>query len=267
MSQCNQPLILNYNDVISRLHDYMLSGQRLSQHTRKLGYFKSSENNPTPYKSNTNTNTNTNTNISTLVSDNKDRFFSPKENDSLFWCFFILRKGFGSYEYPGTTSYVNEKSLKFKYIDFLRENKQILKIHKIRNLSDHVEDELANKERIGMKTFVALCATANINVLFIHKRKCFEMIVNESDKINIVHQRDGPKKHFVIENDCSSEQLTKYRTDYFTWESVDKPIKAISSYKVSELLELCKQMELDKTNDLTRQNKKDLYEMLLLSLS
>ena len=45
---------------------------------------------------------------------------------------------------------------KFKYIDIVRKEKDILKINKIRPLSE-VEDDLANKNKISLKTFIALC--------------------------------------------------------------------------------------------------------------
>ena len=153
----------------------------------------------------------------------------------------------------------------------LRECKQQLKIKKIKNLKEDVEDELANKERIGMKTFIALCVASNINILFIHKRKCFEYIFDEQGDapIHVVHQLDTPTLRYNYETIVSKEQIEKYRTEYFKWESVDKPLKAISSYKLEELQELCKKLALDVCNDkdsFKNKTKKDLYETIIMNI-
>jgi hypothetical protein len=201
-----------------------------------------------------------------------DKFFYPEQKDSLYWCYFIIKNGFAKYEYPNVTSFVNEKIDKFKSIELLRINKQQLKLKKIKNLKEDVEDELANKERIGMKTFIALCVADNINILFIHKRKCFEIIFDEQDDapIHVVHQIDSPTLHYSYETIVSKDQIKKYRTEYFKWESVDKPLKAISSYKSEELVDLCKKLDISAValdnSSLKKKTKKDLYELLIMNI-
>jgi len=193
-------------------------------------------------------------------------FFIPKEVDGLFWCFYVISRGFAAYEYPGATSFANEKAEKFKLIEKLRTTKQALKCKKIKNVKEDVEDELANKSKIGMKTFIALCIAENINVLFINKRKCFELVFDEDAAFHVVHKYDNPEK-YCYEMNCSPDDLKKYRTTFFNWESMDKPIKAMSSYKTDELLELCKRLGLDeKVDNLNKKTKKDLYELLICNL-
>lgn len=200
-----------------------------------------------------------------LVPVKENPFFYPRQKDSLFWCFFIIKNGFSAYEYPGTTTFVREKELKFEYIDTLRASKQMLKTKKIKNLREDVEDELANKERIGMKTFIALCVASNINVLFIHKRKCFELIFDEEEPIYIVHQKEINKHtKYSLQTDASKDIIQNYRDTYFQWESVDKPLKAPSAYKVEDLHILCKKMDI--TINGKKKTKKELYDLLLLAI-
>jgi hypothetical protein len=133
-----------------------------------------------------------------------------------------------------------------------------------------VEDELANKERIGMKTFIALCVADNINILFIHKRKCFEIIFDEQSPTYVVHcsnNADSSAYKYCYQQNVTKEQLEIYRTQYFNWESFDKPLKAMSSYKLDELTELAKKLGLSENGcDLSKKTKKDLYEMLVMNL-
>jgi hypothetical protein len=61
--------------------------------------------------------------------------------------------------------------------------------------------------------------------------------------------------------------MKKYREEYFNWESVEKPLKAISSYKVEDLVLLCQKLGLaDKGVDLSKKKKKDLYELAIMTL-
>ncbi len=57
----------------------------------------------------------------------------------------MLYEGVEKYEMPGVRSFVNEKNLKFNYIEKIREQKVALKTYKIRNITEHVEDELGKQ--------------------------------------------------------------------------------------------------------------------------
>jgi hypothetical protein len=257
----------DYNHVLDKLQDYMLNGKTLA----RTFYQKFSDEETKsslkceiqkPGKS-----WNGNGNIKEKAKlKEPERFFYPNEKDQLFWCFYIIQNGFEKYEHPGITTFVNEKAEKFKCIEHMRMNKQQLKVKKIKNIKEDVEDELANKQTIGMKTFIALCIANNINIMYIHKRKCFELVFDEQMPTYVVHcinNNDSSAYKYCHEQNVTKEQLDKYRTDYFNWESVDKPLKAMSSYKLDELVELCKRMELP---ELSNKNKKNLYEQLLMNI-
>jgi len=207
-----------------------------------------------------------------LFERKKETIYKPKQKDSLFWCFYILKNGFSNYEMEINNQYfVVEKNEKFKYIDLLRKNKDILKIHKIKPLSQ-LEDELANKDRISPKTFFALCVIENINVLLVDKRKVYELLCTDIDTsrpINIVHRHNEKYEHF-IELDVSEETINKYRETYYKLTSFDTTLKSIGSYKLEELIDLCKKLNINiedyKNNSLSKKKmtKKDIYELLVM---
>ena len=70
-------------------------------------------------------------------------------------CFYIIVNGFSKYEFEPTT-YIKEKNEKIRYIEMVRNNKKILKEQKIKPISD-IEDYLANKEQLNIKTFFLTC--------------------------------------------------------------------------------------------------------------
>jgi len=272
---------LNYNHV---LQDYMLTGKCLIKSTknklRELSSEKKQKNNlnfivaePVTEKVIT-TSAIVSTSTSANEKMNESILFYPEEKDALFWCYFILKNGLSAYEYPNATSFVNEKTEKFKCVQLLRDNKSALKTNKIKNLKEDVEDDLANKERIGMKTFIALCIVSKINVLYIHNRKCFELIHDENEPIHLVQCNSKPYLKYWGQLNIDKVQVECYKNKFFKWESVDKPLKAIGSYKSEELLDLCIRLVFgddSTTNAMNKQNlkkktKKELYELLIQNL-
>lgn len=255
------PTTTNYNDVINDLQDYMLYGKLLVQ-SLKTRHSKTNA----KHKIMTTNEYSFELEKEKLMKKEKERFFYPSQKDQLYWCFFIMKNGFTAYEYPNVSSFVNEKTEKIKCVTMLRENKQQLKGKKIKNIKEHVENELVNCSTITMKTFIALCIVANINVLYIQKRKCFELIFDEDSPIHVVHDMLNDK--YCYEPDASKEQIDHYRKTMFKWESIEKPLKAVGSYTSDELVELSKQLGLEtmKSGENKKKTKNELYEQIVLSV-
>jgi len=198
----------------------------------------------------------------------KETMYRPRQKDSLFWCFYILKYGFSNYEMEINNQYfVVEKNQKFKYIELLRKNKDLLKLHKIKPLTQ-LEDDLANKDKISPKTFFALCVLENINVLLVDKRKVYELLINDSP-MNIVHRNNETYYH-SIELDVTEEMCNKYRETYYKLTNFDTTLKGIGSYKLQELTELCEKLNInieDHKHKTLKQKmtKKDIYELLVMN--
>lgn len=199
-----------------------------------------------------------------------ETIYKPKQKDSLFWCFYILKHGYFNYEMEINGQYFTvEKTEKFKYIEMLRKNKDVLKIHKIKPFTE-LEDDLANKEKISVKTFFALCILENINILLVDKRKIFELTcidIDEQHPVNIVHRNKQNYEHH-IELNVTESILQNYRDNYHKINTFDDSIKSIGSYKLNELIELCKKLDININNKNSETKKKlckkDIYELLVL---
>lgn len=194
--------------------------------------------------------------------------YKPKQKDSLFWCFYILKYGYSNYEMDIYNQYfVIEKKIKFKYIELLRQNKELLKIHKIKPFTE-LEDDLANKDKISVKTFFALCILENINIMLVDKRKIFELTCIDIDSdhpVNIIHRNRKNYEHY-IEINVTDDILNNYRNNYYN-SNLDEKLKSIGSYKLSELNELCKKLDINinvKEGE-KKKTKKDIYELLVLN--
>ena len=160
--------------------------------------------------------------------------------------------------------------------------KELFKIHKIKPFT-LLEDDLANQERISIKTFFALCIIENINILLIDKRKVYEIIMSDDPKIHVVHRNSVSYEHH-IELDVTPIMVQQYRDTYYTMSSFDATLKSMGSYKLDELTDLCKKLNITidsngkSSNEQTSNEKsinekpnkkkigkKDIYELLVLN--
>ena len=269
--------------IIDVLQDYMFTAKNLIRYTKHII--------PNSKQIKTKSNSNLqNKYIKKELKENKittkqlklpcEKIYKPKQKDSLFWCFYILKHGYSNYEMEINNQYfVIEKKEKFYYIDMLRNNKNILKIHKIKPFTE-LEDDLANKDKISIKTFFALCILENINVLLVDKRKIYEIIcfdVNETHPINIIHRNSFNFEHH-IELNVNDNMINNYRENYYKMSNFDLTLKAMGSYKLEELIELCKKLDIsiplggENTNISSINNfykskkkltKKDIYQLIV----
>jgi hypothetical protein len=279
---------INKSNMIVDLQDYMFTSKNINRYTKHMIQITGSIDTMIPKPKSslkhiekkltcTKVNKEQNNEIKTDVKRKKDTMYRPKQKDSLFWCFYILKHGFSNYEMEINNQYfVVEKNEKFKYIELLRKNKDLLKIHKIKPLTE-LEDDLANKDKISIKTFFALCALEKINILLVNKRKVYELLctdIDEKHPVNVVHRNNESYEHF-IELDLTEETITKYRETYYKMSSFDAILKSMGSYKLEELIDLCKKLDINidqkvnenknKKEGKQKMTKKDIYELLVLN--
>jgi len=256
--------------IIFDLQDYMFTSNNIHRYTKNMFQMDIK---PKSVTVKNNTLLPKNKLVQKNIEKKRETMYKPKQKDSLFWCFYILKNGFSNYEMEINNQYfVVEKNEKFKYIEILRKNKDLLKIHKIKPLTE-LEDDLANKDKISIKTFFALCILENINVLLVNKRKVYELLctdIDEKHSINIVHRNNETYEH-SIELDVTEDSINKYREKYYKMSSFDTTLKSIGSYKLEELLDLCKKLDINiddyksKKEGKQKITKKNIYELLVLN--
>ena len=175
--------------------------------------------------------------------ENKTRYY-PRQKDTLFWCFYILKHGYSNYEMElsGQSIFAVEKQAKFAYIEKLRLNKRLLKEHKIKPLTE-LEDDLANKECIGLKTFFSLCLLEELGVIVVNGRKVYGSKQLKEDKVTVI-KRDNDKTYlpYYIELDTTEEMVKMYLTEYYQMGISGDGLKANSAYKVEELKTIVAQL-------------------------
>jgi hypothetical protein len=236
-----------YNDVFNRLQDYMLNCENIKNFSLLQ-------------KQNTNNTNSKNKQPAKNVQTSNDRFFYPREKDSLFWCFYIMKNGLLNYQMIQHKNIVLEKNYKIEYIEKIRKEKHIIKNYKFASFTN-IENNLVNDNKINISTFLTLCVVENINVMFIRRKTYYELFMNDSNDVYIVNLSENDKYGFELiqKNACD-----KIRDSFFRIDNIDKPLKSITYYKVNELIEICKKLLIDFNKETGKnKSKSELYESII----
>jgi len=254
---------------IEKLEDFMLTGKRLARaillENKNTGIKYSSE--KKKYAENLikkqRQDQTTKQNLA-----NENLFTFPSQKDSLFWCFYIMKHGLDSYNALENINIVVEKKLKIEYVEELRKNKHVIKSSKLAPLV-YIENFLANEEQIDIKTFFTLCILEKISLLYLCKKTFFLLNTCADDtsdmvSMHVVKRNDVPLKFGIMENE-KPEKIKEYIDTLYKIENISKPIKGLSSYKVSELVDMSKKLGLETINKTTnkQKTKNELYELLV----
>jgi hypothetical protein len=240
----------NYNHVIQNLQDYILDETNIK---KSLEIKIESRNKPI-------VNSKEKEKEKERENSLKTTLFIPREKDTLFWCFYLMKHGDVKYEMLEHKNILTEKKLKIEYVEKIRKEKQTVKTYKFATLT-HIENNLANETQLDVKTFLTLCAVENMNVLFVKNKTYYELLMNDNDEIHIVHLLQNFKYGHVI-NHINAEQI---KTSLYKLDNIDKPIKTLTAYKLSELIEICNKLSIDIINNQTNKSKckKELYEAII----
>ena len=231
----------NYNHVLRNLQDYMLNESNIQKIIN---------------------NSLTSNNIDETNKSYKQprEFFIPKQKDSLFWCFYIMKNGQEDYDDLNITI-VTEKQLKIALVEKLRTVKPLLKTYKFASLT-HIENQLVNENKIDISTFLTLCVLENLNVVYLKKKTYYELLMNDGNDIHVVNFNDYGKFCYKL---SLNNDVNNIRTTLFKIDNIEKPVKALSAYKLSELVEYCSKLDISVINEKTskKKNKNELYESLI----
>ena len=192
---------------------------------------------------------------------NKDIFF-PKEQDSLFWCYYIISSGESNYEMINVKNSLVAKQFKINYINKIRTNKQLVKTYKFDTITN-IESNLAHDNNINIKTVMTLCVIDKINLIFVSKNTYYELLMNDSEEIYIIRELGNYSRKYGFEIG-NSNLLEEIRTTLYKIEILDKPIKSLSSYKVKDLTDICNKLAIEIKNIIGKnKTKNELYESLI----
>ena len=205
---------------------------------------------------------------------------SPKSADSLFWCMYIAKYGYGDYLAIGTKYKNKEIEKKQEMIQMIKKNPLILKStsRKITNvLIQEIMAELMIDKKTTMNSFFAMCILNQLHVYIVDtSTKTYlefgaktdlefgkrEEDDNEFSSNTFILYRsvDG---FYSIDLECATEQKTQeILKPFLELEHGQRPIKSISNYKMGDLESIAIQLGI--WSDTKKYKKQDLYNEILV---
>ena len=152
-----------------------------------------------------------------------------KNDDFLFFIFFIFVKGEMEFEYIKKQKYTIAQefkinaSLKIKKTKF--NNRKLVKSKILNNM--------CHEKKISLMTLAALCFIYEINILYcVNDVKYYNLGDNYIEEINILINDHGTIN--FIKN-ATKEDIEKYTQNTIKMESFEEKLKSLSSYKLSDL--------------------------------
>lgn len=181
----------------------------------------------------------------------------PRFNDTLFWCFYIMRHSVSEYELVSMSGFKEEHAFKIAFVEAVRKAPDFVKTHKI--CRSTLENEMVNDKRITLLGFKALCLFYNIRAV-VTCANMFIEIASEASNSFIVRQCKGKYGLSIKESptiaECTSK-LVKVKT-------FAKPLNAQASYKLADLEGMSKMLGICWEG---KASKRQLYDKLLVRLT
>jgi len=199
-------------------------------------------------------------------------FYTPQQKDSMLWCFYIIVHGVGKYEYE-KNYFTAEQEFKVKTIERIKkgENKQILKEHKMSK--NMIESGLMGSGLgISPKILYALSLFYSVNIFYVYKNTYYEMFANANTDTNSIIYiiKFNPETNYYsvsvgadtdtdtdtdTNTNANATEIHKMQQEYITnikktcleldnLDNVNKPLRPISSYSLTDLINIAAKMNI-----------------------
>jgi hypothetical protein len=161
--------------------------------------------------------------------------------DSLLWAVYIMLYGIEKYE-TIENHYTESNTFKFALVELLRKNKPVLKSNKLK--LNALEESLVHKPFIGLETLHAIALCNNLSVCIVQDRKYYEVASGGGGSGFILEKIKGKYVLYACPDRIKAGYLKYIRENYWLMESISSPIRAISAYKLQDLVDICSKLHL-----------------------
>ena len=266
MTNSNSNNKQSYENIYNNLKEYMFYPDVIHRNMN-IDYHNSISNN-----NNNNKKTYDNNKRTKIVKEEQQQedtspFFIPQEKDKLFWCLYTFIHG--EYEYKiaknNRNTFTIEKKWKIDTLAKLKEKDVLDFLKTIKVKVTDLEDEFMNKEKLSLKGVQTFCFIYKLSVMYVSGRKYCEFSYNNDDNYKTFVIIHTPTKEDGINRIADDAYIKNIRDTYWKMENVNKPLKGVSAYSLSELQDICSKMSisLEDTESKKKKTMKVLYQELL----
>jgi hypothetical protein len=197
--------------------------------------------------------------------------FQPRQQDTLFWCLYVLHHGYHEYQRIGHNYGVKELEEKQRLAKFINENKLRIKStnHKVTNIQiqEILSELMTSQKETSLNVLGALTVFYDMNIILIcpDGRCMLPYFVrnrydenSSSNRHTYVLYKDKYGKYRAQMEPISGGRLMELREKYIILDNYLKPMKAASHYKVQELIDLARKLSIYDEN--RKHTKTELYD-------
>lgn len=201
-----------------------------------------------------------------VVIDEKE-LIKPRQQDTLFWCLFIIHFGYKEYLQVDRNYGVKELEEKQKIYEFVKNNPLRAKEtnYKITNVAiqEMLSELMIPQKQTSMLSLIGLIAYYHVNLLIINEEtKCMlEFWANaemKTDTLTYILYKSSDGKYKLQFENIGEYKIIELRNKFMVLEHYNKYMKSVSGYKVEELEAMAQKLNI--FNETKKYKKSDLYE-------
>ncbi len=173
-----------------------------------------------------------------------------KNDDFLFWIFFIFVKGEMEFEYIKKQKYTVAQEFKIKALLKIKNTK----FNNRKLVKSKIINNLCHEKNISLMTLAALCFIYEINILYcVNGVKYYNLGDDYVEDVNILINDHG-NINFI--KNAKKEDIEKYTQNTIKMESFEEKLKSLSSYKLPDLQNIASILKINVKN----KSKNTLYD-------
>lgn len=190
----------------------------------------------------------------------------PNQKDTLFWCLYIIANGYNDFQQITRNHRVRQLDVQKMVIDHITKDKSVMKNTNIKftnvAIQELLSDLLTISKHINYQQMMSLCVFYNINIYMINNEKnvYLKFISNTDIELSTYAIYRNQNNIYSVDVEPITNDKLYNIEKMICLESYLRPLKTISNYKIVELTELAKKLDL--LEDDKKYKKQELYDMI-----
>ena len=199
-------------------------------------------------------------------------YIQPKQKDSLFWCIFIAKYGYQEYLEIQNHYGSRQMDLQKEICDYINENTHLLKNVNIRitkaMVQEIISDLMTEIKKTSIYVLYAYAFYFQLNIVIMHpNEKCFLKVFTESENYEntiVLLQKNEQEQYILLNDNLTLQEYIELHNNKYCIENHIRPLKALSSYKVTDLDEIAEKLDIDlEDKPMKKQEKYDEITKLI----
>lgn len=201
---------------------------------------------------------------------NNREFIKPVQKDSLFWCLYICKYGFGEYTELRNNYGSKQLDIQQKATEFLKNNQTLLKNVNARitkaKVQEIMSELLVENRHISYEALYGLITYYKINIIMMHESENYfiEFLYEPcSEETDIYIIKKVQSKYVVKEDKIDLKDYEKLKEEKYCFPNYNTPIKSMTTYKMLDLELIANKLDIEVDSKV---KKNELYEKIRCSI-